>query len=399
MTYIPQEKLPKSAISALSMLQQAGFEAFVVGGWIRDQLLGLETQDVDIATNAQPSDVLEVFSAYTSSSIGEKHGTIGVKIQDDWIEITSYRRDGQSLNSRHPDQVAFVSSLKEDLIRRDFTINALAMDIEGRIIDWVSGLEDIQARRLRCVGDPEARFKEDALRILRALRFISRLNFKLDVQTQQAMIAHRSLLDTLAVERVYHELTAIFSSAHPELSFIGAPEVMHQILPETRGLSKEVFSQLKHLSKLSKSLAYLYSQQDEGSLITRLQHLKAPNDIQKETLTLHRLIQVDFSDSVILKKAVGMHTVVRVKEALHLQKLLKRIASDEAYLNQVDTWMDEGVCLSIKDLAINGRDLLELGLKGPAIQEGLVSLLEAVLAERIRNEKASLIAYLKGLAT
>jgi len=394
MTYIPHEKLPKSAHLALSTLHQAGFEAFVVGGWIRDQLLNIPTQDVDLATNAQPQEVLQLFSAYTCSVIGQKHGTIGVKVLNDWVEITTYRSDGKSLDARHPLQVKFVDTLKDDLIRRDFTMNALAMDRDGRIIDWVSGLDDIQARRLRCVGEPEVRFKEDALRIVRALRFMTRLNFRLEMETQRAMVSMRSLLDTISVERIYQELCGIFSSDYPELSFQGAADVMFQVLPELIDTPKQRFDYLNQFKDIHSSLAFLYCDLNEEILMNRLKHLKAPNDTQKEARTLHRLIHLNFKDELSLKKALGLHSSKRVLEALRLQKLLKRIDSIDSYAKQIETWIQEGVCLSIKDLAVDGHDLANVGLKGPAIQHALERLLDEVLLGHLSNEKALLLDFI-----
>jgi tRNA nucleotidyltransferase (CCA-adding enzyme) len=395
MTFIPIEKLPKAAHIVLNHLHQAGFEAFVVGGWIRDELLGIENQDVDIATNAHPQDMLKVFKEYPHSKVGEKHGTIGVKVGEHWIEMTSYRNDGLSLNARHPQKVSFVSSLKEDLIRRDFTINALAMDYDGRIIDWVSGLDDIQAKRIRCVGDPQQRFSEDALRILRGLRFMAKLNFKLDHETSQAMKSLCVLLDTLAVERVYSELQGIFSAPYPQLCFSYGREVMLQILPELNELPSSYFEALDQFASLSTSVAYLYASTTSDVLKQRLKHLKAPNDVIREACTLHELIQMDFNDLIQLKRQLGKTSVSLLKEALMMQDIIRNESHAAERIQSIDDWIHNEICVSISDLAVNGHDLLHLGIQGKSIQYHLERLLDEVLHERLPNQKDALLEFVK----
>ena len=395
MTFIPIERLPKSATQALARLNQAGFEAFIVGGWIRDELLGMINHDVDIATNAQPFETMRVFAHYAHSRVGEKHGTIGVKIDHDWIEITSYRHDGLSLNARHPKDVQFVNSLKEDLIRRDFTVNALAMDQEGKIIDWVSGLDDLKAKRLRCVGDPEERFKEDALRILRGLRFVARLNFKLDPETAEAMKAMRSLLDTLAVERIYMELQGIFEAPFSALCFQFGAAVMHQILPDLKDLSQERYAPLNQLTSVSSCMVYLYAHLSCACLSSRLHQLKAPKEVIKEASALHALIHTDFENLVQLKRMIGMHSAKRVEEALVLQDLIYHKVNATKQISLIRKWLLEGTCFSVRDLAITGHDLLSLGITGKSIQMCLERVLDEVLHERLSNQKEDLLNFVK----
>ena len=158
--------LPQPAKIVLNELESHGYEAYLVGGFVRDFLLGRETHDIDCATNALPHEIEAIFSSYKQSHIGKDHGTIGVKINGDWIEITTYRLDQETKDHRRPQSVIFTPSLKEDVVRRDFTINALAIGSSGEMIDFVNGQKDLESKIIRCVGDPELRFYEDALRIL-----------------------------------------------------------------------------------------------------------------------------------------------------------------------------------------------------------------------------------------
>lgn len=194
----------------IKKLHESGYEAYFVGGFVRDYLLGIESKDVDITTNALPEDVEKIFE--NTKATGKKYGTITVFIEDLSFEVTTYRIDQKYLNHRKPESVIFSQKLKEDLSRRDFTINALAMDFDGKVIDLFNGKEDLEKRIIKSIGNPDERFKEDALRILRALRFVSRFDFVIEENTVLSMKKNLKLLKKLANERIYSELEEIFSS-------------------------------------------------------------------------------------------------------------------------------------------------------------------------------------------
>lgn len=223
-------QIPEEPKRLMKMLMDAGYEAFVVGGCVRDSLIGRTPHDWDICTNALPDQMKEVFSDFRVLDTGLKHGTLTVLLENPY-EITTYRKDGDYSDHRHPDQVEFVSDLKEDLSRRDFTMNAMAANINGEIIDYFDGQYDLLNRKIVCVGDPEQRFEEDALRILRAMRFSARYHFGIERKTANAMLAKRNLLLDIAAERIGNEFLQIMSGRCDWL-LENFTEIFEVIIPE-----------------------------------------------------------------------------------------------------------------------------------------------------------------------
>lgn len=392
MTYLSPKRLPAAAHHCLHRLHEAGFEAFVVGGWVRDQLLNIDTHDVDLATNAQPEDILACFEGHRTSRVGQKHGTIGVFVDALWIEITTYRVEVIGHDARHPAAVDFVRSLKEDIIRRDFTINALVMDRTGTITDWVSGLDDLSQRRVRCVGDPDQRFKEDALRILRAIRFMVKLNFKLDFETRLAMSALKDLLQGLAVERVLVELQAILEAPYAHLAFEHCADVMAVVLPELT--EARLPSQLEALKSFELRLVYLYAQREAAQLQQRMGALKCSNNHKQKAMAYRSLLDLDFTSRVAFKRALGQHGFAMIEDALNLRLALGRSNDVSKLINQAQSWLNAGVCLSLKDLAIGGHEALRLGYQGADIERALNFALDAVLDEKIDNTAQAIQSFL-----
>ena len=207
-------KLPTTVKMILDTLHARGYEAFAVGGCVRDSVLGRVPDDWDITTTAEPRDVKWVFRNTVDTGI--EHGTVTVLVGGGKHEVTTYRVDGKYSDGRHPDEVTFARSLTEDLLRRDFTINAMAYNEKSGLVDLYGGMDDLQRKLIRCVGDPDARFSEDALRILRAIRFSAQLNFQIEEKTREAITAHAPDLEKISEERVYTEITKLLSSDHPE---------------------------------------------------------------------------------------------------------------------------------------------------------------------------------------
>lgn len=201
--------IPDAPKQLMQVLLDAGYEAYVVGGCVRDFLLGQEPHDWDICTNALPDQMKECFANYHVIETGLQHGTLTVMVDHVGCEITTYRIDGEYTDHRHPDSVQFVGRLQEDLMRRDFTINAMAADISGKIRDFYDGQFDLEHKWIRCVSDPDKRFTEDPLRILRAMRFESKLGFAIEEKTEDSMRKHRYLLQHISAERINTELTGI----------------------------------------------------------------------------------------------------------------------------------------------------------------------------------------------
>ena len=224
--------LPSYVSLALEKLNNHGFEAYVVGGCVRDSLMGRAPNDWDITTDALPEQLLSTFAEYRVIPTGLQHGTVTVLIDDHPLEITTYRIDGTYSDNRHPDSVSFTRSLREDLARRDFTINALAYHPQTGIVDHFSGLADLDNRQIVCVGDPEKRFTEDALRILRALRFSAQFGFPIEKMTAKAIHRLAPLLRRIAVERVQSELVKLLCGEYVRDVMLAFPDVIGIILPE-----------------------------------------------------------------------------------------------------------------------------------------------------------------------
>lgn len=388
-------ELPESVKTVLKCLETKGFEAFVVGGYVRDLLLGRETHDCDVTTNALPNEIEQVFMEYKQSHIGKNHGTIGVKLNGEWIEITTYRVDEATLDHRRPQSVRFSEHLKEDVLRRDFTMNALAMDISGTLIDFVGGQGDIQAGVIRCVGNPHLRFDEDALRILRALRFASQLDFKIEVTSIEAMHTHAHLLKGLAVERIFQELQLIFAAKRSSLALFYGQSILMHIVPELKNLYAFEMSMLDEFEDVRIKWVICFRSNTKAELYSRLHALKAPKQFAQDCVQLHICYHHRFDKDVYAMKLM-MHQYPSsiLQMAMDMQmKLQDQMYDVEAHalLNQL---IEMKVCVHIKDLDLNGHDLMEHQVKGKQIQVHLDKALDGVMRESVANSKAELLAWL-----
>ncbi|MBQ5841079.1 MAG: HD domain-containing protein, partial [Clostridia bacterium] len=231
-----QMPLPSPVVQALSILKMAGFEAYVVGGCVRDTMLGKQPMDWDITTSALPEQILSAFAEYKTVPTGIQHGTVTVIVENTPLEVTTYRIDGEYADSRHPNEVFFTSSLQEDLRRRDFTINAMAYHPEKGLVDCFSGAADLAAQKITCVGDPACRFTEDALRILRALRFSAVLGFSIEKVTADTIHKLAPLLRRVSAERIADELKKLLVGEHVRQVLLDFADVFCVILPELQPL-------------------------------------------------------------------------------------------------------------------------------------------------------------------
>ena len=227
-------KLPESARYIIDKLHEAGYEAYIVGGCVRDFLMGEDPHDWDMTTSARPEDVKRIFSDFNIIDTGIKHGTVTLMMESEPFEITTYRTDGSYVNSRRPQSVTFVASLREDLRRRDFTINAMAWNHTGGLMDYFGGREDLESGIIRCVGNPDERLSEDALRILRALRFASEKDFRIEPDTYMAMRRNLSLLRNISAERIAVELSRTLMGKGVFSALMNYPEPLFEIIPELR---------------------------------------------------------------------------------------------------------------------------------------------------------------------
>lgn len=430
--------LPKSVQFCMETLEAAGFSAYGVGGCVRDALLGLTPHDYDLCTNAMPAETARVFADLPLVRSGEKHGTVGVVIDHQVIEITTFRTEGDYNDSRHPGWVRFVPRVEEDLARRDFTINAMAYSPKTGCLDPFGGQQDLQNRVLRAVGDPAARFTEDPLRILRGVRFAVRFGLRPEPQTEQAMTALAPLMDKLARERVFDELCKLLSlvTAPDLLRFapiltVAIPELAPTVgfLQHNPHHAYDVFTHIAHVTGASpaepalrwaallhdvgKPAAFTMDAQGQGHFKGHaalsvdiadaiLRRLKAPTELREQVIFLvgHHMTPLD-PDKRLLRRRLGQYGEKRVRALLELQKadysskgtgVLKEpenFAETEALLDQI---LEEDACLTVKDLAIDGRELLALGFApGPKLGACLDELLQQVQDEVLPNEKAQLL--------
>lgn len=377
-------KIPSGVASVLQKIEAAGEEAYLVGGCVRDRYMGCLPHDYDITTSALPENLLEIFRGSRVIETGLQHGTVTVLTADGPVEVTTYRQDGTYSDHRHPDAVTFTRSLVEDLARRDFTMNAMALDRVGNIVDPFGGRADIDARLIRCVGEPVRRFREDALRILRGLRFAARLGFELEQETAAAMERKKKLLLKIAHERVFVELCGLLVGAHAAEVLAAYGSVVKTVLPE---LNLERAPYMQALPpRPALRLAALLPEQGADALLARL---KVPSAFRREVLMLvgERENRCPPERTAVRRRcvALGMEPFI----------LLCQFQQNEEARRLAEQLLQERACLSIKDLAVSGQDLMALGLRGPAIGDALERLLEQVTEEILPNQKEALLAYLK----
>ncbi len=382
-TMMPPYPIPKAASVLMSLLEDKGFEAYIIGGFVRDLLLGRFGGDIDMATNASTQQMIELFKDYPLSRIGEKLGTIGVKIMDQWIEITTYRSEGTSSNYRHPDEVRFIGSLKDDVFRRDFTMNAMAINIYGDLIDYTDGYIDLKKRCIKAIGLPEERFQEDALRILRALRFSGQLGFTIEDKTALAILKYQDLTKTLPIERISSELDKLIQSPHPQSLFENYSSVLKLWFDFD-------LTHIQYLEKFTdKGLRYccLLNHMDTDRIQSQLTHLKHPKSFVKKVHSIKILSEIKTKDRYTMKTLLGSYGKALILLALEYQKVLQIDGIDPSLMNPL---IEEDPCVCLKDLAINGDDLLKMGFQGKMIKVLLNQLLEAVMKDEIKNDLASL---------
>ncbi|MDR0952484.1 MAG: CCA tRNA nucleotidyltransferase [Oscillospiraceae bacterium] len=368
---------PEYAAAALRALESRGFEAFLVGGCVRDAILGRRPADWDICTSATPQEMAGVFAR--SYPTGIKHGTLTVISRGRALEATTYRTDGAYSDNRRPDTVSFVSDLREDLARRDFTMNAIALSSRGELVDPFGGREDLAARLIRCVGEPDARFREDALRILRALRFSAVLGFEMEAQTREAVYRNAPLIQNVARERVSAELTKALSSDRPEIAaeMLGLsglipalPEPPDKRLGRIKRLRKAPAQRWAALAALLTQDGVL-SAPEELLLKLKLDGATARAAVRGSELALKKPPETaadwkrclcKHGEGTARAAAAAMSVLYGGALAQHLRAVLR---SGEPY--------------RISDLALGGRQLLELGLVGERVGSVQRALLERVI--------------------
>ncbi|MBR6873525.1 MAG: CCA tRNA nucleotidyltransferase [Ruminococcus sp.] len=435
--------VPDYVVKAIGILEAAGFEAYCVGGCVRDSLLGREPNDWDVCTSATPDEMKEVFADFRTLDVGAKHGTVTVIVDRNPLEITTYRTDGEYSSHRRPISVSFIRDLSGDLSRRDFTINAICCDKKGAVTDMFGGTEDIENMLIRCVGDPCDRFEEDALRIMRALRFSSVLGFDIEDSTAEAIFKKMHLLEYVSVERIFSELKKLLCGKDATNVLLKFKDVFASIMPEITPCFGFDQHNVHHCYDVWEHIARSVgcSRQDERIRLAMLFH-----DIGKPAMA-----RFDEDGS-------GHFKGHQIKSAEMLTEILDRFRSDNATLRYVrelviehdnripvarknikrfmakhdfDFFMDylevrradtmaqsdymkeeklseleqlaliavevnnQNCCLKLTDLAVDGKDMISLGMSGRQIGAMLQKLLDLVVDDKLENDRTVLLEYAK----
>ncbi|CAI3273080.1 CCA tRNA nucleotidyltransferase [Enterococcus cecorum] len=390
---LPQEF--KKALPVIDKLNQAGYEAYFVGGSVRDCILNLPIHDVDIATSAFPAEVKEVFEK--TIDVGIEHGTVLVLYQDESYEITTFRTESTYQDYRRPDHVDFVRSLEEDLKRRDFTINALALNAQGQIIDLFHGLEDLQNKRLKAVGIAAERFQEDALRMMRGLRFVSQLGFDLEEQTQAAITTHAPLLSKISVERICIEFEKLLLGQNAQQAFqLFITTDCFKYCPQLAD-KQHFLQQMSEILRfpiqdLSVAWCLLIDQ-----LEIAIKHQKAfLKEWKLSNQRIHEVLLLREALEIIKQRPLDVLDYYQLNETcltqlFYIAPFYDLALSKESLLNQYRLL----VIHSLKDLAINGNDLMQaLNRRGGLwLKETLAHCERAVLLKEVANEREALLNY------
>lgn len=435
-------EMPIQIRELLERLENAGFKAYLVGGCVRDSIMGIKPHDFDITTSALPAEVERVFADCRVIETGLKHGTVTVLYKGISIEITTFRIDGEYLDGRHPESVEFSVNVEDDLSRRDFTINGMAYGLKDGLIDPFDGRADIEARVIRCIGDPDKRFDEDALRVLRALRFSARLGFEIEEKTRASMLSHKTALGKVSKERIFSELQMILCGKDIKRVMLEFHEIFSEILPP---LSEQVGYDQN--SKYHNSTLYEHTARaveaappestmrlvmlfhDMGKPVCRINgengeghyygHADASVKIADELL---RELRCDNNRRDMICRIIKYHDIPIDMSRKHIKRMISKMgyetfqyvmlahmADDSAkadfVLPRVD--IERGIiklaeeivnsepCFTVKDLAIRGKDLSAIIPPSPLMGKVLQQLLSEVLDETLPNEKDALLERAK----
>ncbi len=432
-------RCPEYINTAFRLLEQSGFKAYAVGGCVRDSLLGKAPDDWDMTTSSTPEETMEVFKDFRVIPTGIKHGTVTVIIDGNHIEITTMRVDGEYHDNRRPDNVQFTSDIEKDLSRRDFTVNAMAYNHTDGLIDTFRGQDDLKNKTIRCVGCPDKRFNEDALRIIRALRFACVLDFEIEKETVESIIKNVSLINNVANERIRIELVKLLQGAAVERILTDYKEVIFTIIPELSRLDGfaqntpyHIYDVWQHTVKVVASvkntpelrIAALLHDIGKPECFTTdnngIAHFKGHPELSAE-MAVDVLKNLRFSNKDIenVYQIIKLHdiypdgkrTTVAKYCSLYspetLRLTLELMRGDTAGKNpayqknqynsydlaekQIEEIVESNLCLKVSDLAVNGKDISNLGFKGRDIGKTLNALLTMVIQEEIENKKGILL--------
>lgn len=434
-------QIPEYARVAMKELNRNGFASFVVGGCVRDSIMGKIANDWDMTTSSLPTETLEVFRDFRTIPTGIKHGTITVLIDKQPLEITTFRIDGEYTDNRRPDSVNFTRNIENDLSRRDFTVNAMAYNENDGLVDLFGGIEDIENKIIRAVGDPDVRFNEDALRIMRAIRFASTLGFEIEEKTAESIKRNKHLLNNIAPERIRVELEKLLLGKDAEKILLEFSDVIFEIIPElkeTYAVSQNcpyhIYNVWEHIVK-----SVIVSKEEKNIRLCMLLHdigkpqMKTTDEKDQDHFKGHASVSADKAFEILKRLRYDNKTISTVTKLIfhHDDRLynapqnIKKHASkhgfeflyllDEVsradilaqnpqmndrlhlcdkYIHELKKIEEENLCLKISDLSVNGNDLVSLGYKGKEIGETLEKILDKILKNELENSKEKIIDYI-----
>lgn len=433
--------MSEEIVTVMDALQSKGYEVFLVGGFVRDSIMEKRADDADFATNATPDEMLSAFKDFRTLTTGLKHGTITVIINHKPFEITTYRTEKGYSDCRHPDEVAFAERIEDDLSRRDFTVNSIAFNPITGYVDPYGGKSDIEKKIIRCVGDPETRFSEDALRILRGLRFASVLSFSIDKETEKAMFKCKDLLQNISKERVFTEISKMLCGKNIRAVLSEYSDILAVVIPEIKEMKgfeqhnfHHIYDVLKHTAVVVESAPalphmrfaallhdcgkphcfsldndgvghfYSHASISAGKAEEALIRLKCDNKTKEKVVKLIKLHDTPIEENeIVIKKKLSKYGEDLFFDLISLKRadtlgLAPEFHCRDAHFDTLEAIakkvLSEKPCFSLKDLAVNGNDLAELGFKGREIGEKLKLLLNAVMENKVENNKEDLISYL-----
>lgn len=429
-------------VEVLNKLNAAGHEAYVVGGSVRDKVVGKDNKDIDITTSATPEEIMEVFHDYKTIDVGKEHGTVPVIVDGEQVEITTFRHDGEYSDGRRPDSVTFTKSLKEDILRRDFTINAIAYSEKDGIVDLVGGVKDAENGLIKAVGSPSERFKEDPLRIMRGLRFASKLDFKIDPATEQAMIDNRELLKGVSAERIQSEFNGLIQGQSANKVLTKYSNILSEAIPGIKPMigfdqknPNHIYDVWEHSAEvtgnsendLAHRLAGVFHDSGKPATFTMdeeknvgrffghaqvsmeiadkaLRDLKYPNKIRERVINI-----IEDHDENLSTKPHKVKVGIFEKGPERYFDMLKFKRADDSAKNPAKKsgysnydkieqiakeYLADKPILSHKDLAIKPKDIIDLGYQREEISKALNHVCRLTIGGH-KNERESQIEHLK----
>lgn len=384
-------QIPNYISNVLNILYSNGFEGYLVGGCVRDAMMGSVPHDFDLTTNATPDEMLRIFSGFRIIETGLKHGTVTVVSEGENVEITTYRIDGTYLDNRRPSDVTFTRNLEEDLSRRDFTVNALAYSPKDGLVDMFGGVDDLKAGVIRCVGNPDKRFGEDGLRIMRALRFSSVLKFLIDDATSKSIHSNKHLLKNISAERIYVELKKLVCGAGASDIIRDYSDVFEFLFPCIASKNEWFFKNAAIIDRVNPDHITRFSTLLSGygdSVVSCFMNSLKPDNYSKDTVRILVAESANplLTDPLSLRRLMSAYDDDVIMMLADVRRAKCPDFDYDAFVEAYTAQKLQNPCVRLSQLAVTGKDLISFGIdQGPRIGEAMQLILDAVMEERCEN--------------